>query len=109
MISLVLKGLSRSIAEELTRTKEALAAQDYPRDDWSAGLDSEVPGMGAPRHVFAQKQPGYFVFPISVPMGNLTVAQLRGLARIAEAHEFEEVRTTQDQNMFLPKCAGGKN
>ena len=102
------EGFVEKYREELTRTKEALAAQDYPRGDWSAGLDSEIPGMGAPRHVFAQKQPGYFVFPISVPMGNLTVTQLRGLARIAEAHEFEEVRATQDQNMFLPNVPEAK-
>lgn len=101
-------GFIEKYREELARTQAALAAQDYPRGDWSAGLDSEVPGMGAPRHVFAQKQPGYFVFPISVPMGNLSVAQLRGLARIAEAHEFEEVRTTQDQNMFLPNVPEAK-
>ncbi|HEX8874415.1 MAG TPA: nitrite/sulfite reductase [Nitrosospira sp.] len=96
------EGFVEKYREELARTRTALAAQDYPKGDWSPGLDSEVPGMGAPRHVFAQKQPGYYVFPISVPMGNLNVTQLRGLARIAEAHDLEEIRTTQDQNMFLP-------
>ncbi|MDE2366719.1 MAG: nitrite/sulfite reductase, partial [Betaproteobacteria bacterium] len=96
------EGFVEKYREELARTRTALAAQDYPKGDWSPGLDSEVPGMGAPRHVFAQKQPGYYVFPISVPMGNLNVTQLRGLARIAETHGLEEIRATQDQNMFLP-------
>lgn len=102
------EGFIEKYREELARTQVALAAQDYPKGNWSAGLDSEVPGMGAPRHVFAQKQSGYHVLPISVPMGNLNVAQLRGLARIAEAHEFEEIRATQDQNMFLPNVPEAK-
>ncbi len=95
------EGFIEKYREELARTKAALATQDYPKGEWSGGTDSEVPGIGAPRHVFAQKQPGYYVFPISVPMGNLNVVQLRGLAQISETHELHEVRVTQDQNMFL--------
>ncbi|HET7060994.1 MAG TPA: nitrite/sulfite reductase, partial [Nitrosospira sp.] len=102
------EGFVEKYREEFVRTKEALAAQDYPKGEWSPGLDSEVPGMGAPRHVFAQKQSGYYVFPISVPMGNLNVSQLRGLARIAEEHQLDEVRATQDQNMFLPNIPEAK-
>ena len=83
-------------------------ARIIPRGEWSAGLDSEVPGMGAPRHVFAQKQSGYYVFPISVPMGNLNVMQLRGLAGIAEAHELHDIRATQDQNMFFANVPEAK-
>ena len=41
-------------------------------------------------------------------MGNLNVTQLRGLARIAEAHHLEEIRATQDQNMFLPSVPEAK-
>ena len=67
------EGFVEKYREELARTKAALATQDYPKGEWSGGADSEVPGIGAPRHVFEQKQPGYYVFPISVPMGNLNV------------------------------------
>jgi sulfite reductase (ferredoxin) len=102
------EGFVEKYREELGRTKAALATLDYPRGEWSAGLDSEVPGMGAPRHVFAQKQSGYYVFPISVPMGNLNVTQLRGLADIAEAHELHDIRATQDQNMFFADVAEAK-
>jgi sulfite reductase (NADPH) hemoprotein beta-component len=52
------EGFVEKYREEFARTKDALAAQDYPKGEWSPGLDSEVPGMGAPRHVFAQKQSG---------------------------------------------------
>jgi sulfite reductase (NADPH) hemoprotein beta-component len=102
------EGFVEKYREELARTQEALAAQDYPKGDWSPGLDREVPGMGAPRHIFAQKQDGLYVFPISVPMGDLNVKQLRGLARIAETHELEEIRATQDQNMFLPNVPAAR-
>ena len=102
------EGFIQKYREELARVKVALATQDYPQGEWSPGLDSEAPGIGAPRHVFAQKQPGHFVFPIGVPMGNLNVAQLRGLARLTEAHDLHEIRATQDQNMFLPNVPGDK-
>ena len=102
------EGFIQKYREELARVKVALATQDYPQGEWSPGLDSEAPGIGAPRHVFAQKQPGHFVFPIGVPMGNLNVAQLRGLARLTEAHGLHEIRATQDQNMFLPNVPGDK-
>ncbi|MDN5753593.1 MAG: nitrite/sulfite reductase, partial [Nitrosospira sp.] len=95
------EGFIEKYRQELARTKAALATQDYPKGEWSGGADSEVPGIGAPRQVFAQKQPGHYVFPVSVPMGNLNVAQLRGLAQISETHALHEIRVTQDQNMFL--------
>ena len=102
------EGFIEKYREELARTKAALATQEYPKGEWSSGLDSEAPGIGAPRHVFAQKQPGYYVFPISVPMGNLSVAQLRGLAQISETHELHEIRVTQDQNMFVANVTQAK-
>ncbi len=102
------EGFIQKYREELARVKVALAAQDYPQGEWSPGADGEAPGIGAPRHVFAQKQPGHYVFPIGVPMGNLNVVQLRGLASIMEAHGLHEIRATQDQNMFLPNVPADK-
>ena len=102
------EGFVVKYREELARTRAALATQDYPKGEWSDGADSEVPGIGAPRRVFEQKQPGYYVFPIGVPMGNLNVTQLRGLAQIAETHELHDIRVTQDQNMFLANVTKAK-
>ncbi len=99
------EGFVEKYREELARTKAALATQDYPQGTWGAGDDSEAPGIGAPRRLFSQKQPGYYVFPVSVPMGNLTAVQLRGLAHIAETHELHDIRVTQDQNMVLINVA----
>ena len=95
------EGFIEKYREELTRTRAALARQDYPQGTWSAGDNSEPPGIGAPRRLFSQKQSGLYVFPVSVPMGNLTVVQLRGLAAIAESQGLHDIRVTQDQNMVL--------
>lgn len=96
------EGFVEKYREELVRTRSALATLDYPQGEWSRGDDDgEVPGIGAPRHIFAQKQPGHYVFPISVPMGNLDVKQLRGLADICDSFGLPDIRATQDQNLFL--------
>ena len=95
------EGFIEKYREELERTKAALATQEYPKGEWNSGIDSEIPGIGAPRKLFEQKQSGLYVFPISTPMGNLNVVQLRGLARILEFFELNEIRVTQDQNMIL--------
>ena len=99
------EGFIEKYHEELVRTKAALAKQEYPKGEWSSGIDSEIPGIGAPRHLFEQKQNGYYIFPISVPMGNLSAVQLRGLASIIENYGLNKIRTTQDQNMILTNVA----
>ncbi len=95
------EGFVAKYREELARVKDALAQKEYPRGDWNGGLATEVPGPGAPRQPFAQKQSGLFVVPISVPLGNLNAKQLRGLARLLAVHNLDGIRTTQDQNLML--------
>lgn len=94
-------GFIEKYREELARVREALAEQDYPKGVWAGGKESEVPGPGAPRSLFAQKQAGLFVVPISVRLGQLTVAQIRGIAGILKKYDLKEIRTTQDQNLML--------
>ena len=102
------EGFIEKYKEELERTKEALATQEYPKGEWNAGIEGEVPGIGAPRKLFEQKQSGLYVFPISVPMGNLNAIHLRGLAEILNTLELNEIRTTQDQNMILTNIEKSK-
>jgi len=102
------EGFIEKYHEELERTKEALATQEYPRGEWNAGIDGENPGIGAPRQLFEQKQSGFYVFPISIPMGNLSAIHLRGLAGVLETFELNEIRTTQDQNMILTNVEKAK-
>lgn len=95
------EGFVEKYREELARIKEVLSDQDYPKGTWAEGEDSEVPGPGAPRSLFAQKQQGLFVVPISVRLGQLTAAQMRGIAEILKQYDLSEIRTTQDQNLML--------
>jgi sulfite reductase beta subunit-like hemoprotein len=53
-----------------------------------------------------QKQEGYFVATVTVPQGNLTTAQLRGLAAISRNAGDSLVRFSIDQNVmigYIPK------
>lgn len=95
------EGFIEKYREELARVRAALAHGEHPAGEWQAGQDSEIPGPGAPRAVFAQKQPGLYVFPVAVPLGQLTAPQLRGLASLLERLGLSDVRTTQDQNLMV--------
>ena len=95
------EGFIEKYREEFERTRNALATQSYPRGEWKAGLDSEIPGTGAPRRAFPQKQDGLFALPLYVRLGDIDVKQLRGIARVMSAHGLNDVRTTQDQNLVL--------
>ena len=97
------EGFIEKYREELARAKAAHEGrQDYPRGEWAEGTNGAVPGAGAPRQVFAQKQPGLVVVPVAVPIGNLNAAQLRGVAQALTNFGLTEARTTQDQNLMLP-------
>lgn len=95
------EGFLEKYREERARIPTALAGHAHPQGSWADGLKTAAPGPGAPRHLFKQKQPGLYVFPVSVPLGQITSAKLRGLARLIEKLGLSEVRTTQDQNLML--------
>jgi sulfite reductase beta subunit-like hemoprotein len=48
-----------------------------------------------------QKHAGYSTVHIRLPLGDLTVTQLRAVAQIVETHGEGEARTTNDQNLIL--------
>jgi sulfite reductase (ferredoxin) len=95
------EGFIEKYREELARTREALAEQPYPKGEWKTGSDGEAPGQGAPRKLFRQKQAGLYALPLAAPIGQLTAAQMRGIATMMQAHGLDEIRTTQDQNLLL--------
>jgi len=94
-------GFLEKYREEFNRTKQALADQPYPKGEWRLQSGSEVPGPGAPRKVFAQHQPGLFVLPVALPIGEATPRQLHGLAALLREHGLNEIHTTQDQNLSI--------
>ena len=128
------QGFVEKYREEFERTREALAAQAYPQGEWRQSTGGEIPGPGAPRKLFAQRQAdgmtrcaqasgagmpsdrllpqsagsasnvseaSLFVLPVALPTGDMTPAQMRGLAALLRAHGLEDIRTTQDQNLSI--------
>jgi sulfite reductase (ferredoxin) len=53
------------------------------------------------RNTRRQKQPGYVVVTIALPLGDITANQLRALADIARKFANETIRTTVEQNIVL--------
>ena len=95
------QGFLEKYREEFERTKQALSDQPYPKGEWRAQTDGQTPGQGAPRKLLAQHQAGLFVFPIALPIGDITPVQLRGIAALLRAHGLSEIRTSQDQNLTI--------
>jgi sulfite reductase (NADPH) hemoprotein beta-component len=52
-------------------------------------------------NVRLQKQEGYAIVTVTVPLGDLTGAQLRVLAALAQSYGDGAVRVTHDQNLLL--------
>ena len=95
------QGFIDKYKDEFARTKVALADKPHPVGVWSGGTPGPDCGMGAPRQTLAQKQPGLFVVPISIPIGDITQVQLRGIAALMNDADITNIRTTQDQNLIL--------
>ena len=95
------EGFLEKYREEYARTRQALSGKTTPCGVWRAQSGHEIPGPGAPRKLFAQHQPGLFVLPVAVPLGDLRVAQIRGLTQLLRAQGLREVHTTQDQNLAI--------
>jgi sulfite reductase (ferredoxin) len=52
-------------------------------------------------NVYQQRQPGYAVVTVALPLGDLTSHQMRQLADIARRYVGDTVRTTVEQNIVL--------
>jgi sulfite reductase (ferredoxin) len=48
-----------------------------------------------------QRQPGFFVATVKLPLGDATADQMRALARMARTYTRETVRTTVEQNLVF--------
>ncbi len=71
------------------RTPLGLGSSEADRAAWSS------------TNVKPQKQPGFQVVTVTLPLGDVTSGQLRVLATLAEAYGDGTVRTTIDQNVLL--------
>jgi sulfite reductase (ferredoxin) len=94
-------GFLEKYREEFERTKQALADQPFPKGEWREQSGRQVPWSGAPRKLFAQHQQGLYVFPVALPIGEITSRQLHGIAALLRMHGLDEAHTTQDQNLII--------
>ncbi len=74
----------------------------------SLQADGDLSGSGSPEfqqwfktNVRAQKQPGFVVATVTLPLGDISADQLRDLADIARRFTPDRVRTTVEQNVVL--------
>ncbi len=90
-------------AQKFLTEVEAVFGRPLPRPN---SLEVAPPGA---KHghvgVHAQKQPGLSYVGVVTPLGRLTVAQMRGLAALADAHGSSELRLTVWQSLIIPNVA----
>lgn len=71
-----------------------------------APLDAQAFKRWRQANVSAQKQAGYFVIKLALPLGDITSSQMRVLADIARKYVGDTVRTTVNQNIVLRWVTG---
>jgi len=71
-----------------------------------AGQQPEPLARWLRTNVEPQRQAGYYTVTVTLPLGDLTGDQLRGLADIARTFTRETLRTTVDQNIILRWVSG---
>ncbi len=97
--------------EEFTRLVREERQKLRPDPRWSAFLADlhrlKVPEGPYPAgfeewrrsNVYQQKQPGYVVATVTLPLGDMTAVQARALADVARRFTGDTMRTTVDQNL----------
>ena len=100
---------------ELQRTRQIYASDALPAAKWltsNEAAKAKISATGAPREILQQRQSACYVYPMSLPLGDLSATQMRGLSELLdqiagisqeknEGNETVEMRVTQDQNLML--------
>ncbi len=88
--------------EELALTSAAFDTAGQPRGQWrTPELTVRIEADGAPRRPQSQHQAGLYAVPVHVPSGDLNSGHLRGLARVLNRFDLDDLRTAQDQNLVV--------
>ena len=66
----------------------------------AANIDPQMEAWRA-TNVYQQRQAGYVVATITLPLGDITSWQLRELAEVARRYVGDNIRTTVEQNLIL--------
>lgn len=88
---------------------------DYDESPVREGVPPPSPDAEVPEgyrewlrtNVYRQRQPGYAMATIALPLGDLTSDQARRLAEVARRYVGDAVRTTVEQNIVLRWVAEG--
>jgi sulfite reductase beta subunit-like hemoprotein/TusA-related sulfurtransferase len=102
------EGFIEKYRQERGRTDAALADLKPVAGMWHTDTTVVNGDPGAPRAVIKQKQAGLNTVPVHVPIGNVTAAQLQGIADIMTAAKLDDLRTTQDQNLMIVGVPDGQ-
>ncbi len=94
-------GFLEKYREELSRTLAAFEGESTPRGDWTQPDTEAPPPPINLRSVTEQKQAGRYIFPVSVPLGELSIDQLRGIAKHASELGIQDIRCAQEQNLLF--------
>ncbi|HVE49519.1 MAG TPA: nitrite/sulfite reductase [Casimicrobiaceae bacterium] len=94
-------GFRARFDEAFERARAAHASREHPDAEWFQPQNGPVPGPGAPRAPFAQRQHGFTAIPVALPLGQISPDALRGLAALLGEHDLDDVRTVQDQNLVI--------
>jgi sulfite reductase (NADPH) hemoprotein beta-component len=98
---------SRPAAPALVETAARAAATETRGPGFTPRVEPVLARSGADfarwarSNVRPQKQAGYVVATVTVPLGDLTSAQLRLLADLAASYADGTLRTTHEQNLLL--------
>ena len=77
---------------------------EKPKKDTSSLIDLDLPlgfDVWKSRNVQSQRQAGYNVVCIMLPLGDISSHQMRKLAEISDKYVGDNVRTTVEQNLLL--------
>lgn len=90
------------LAADLERYLGEFTETEPPAPDGGSGaLGDHAFTRWKRTNAIAQKQPGYYVAILKLPLGDLTAAQLRAVADVARRFGNGEARTTNTQNLVL--------
>lgn len=82
----------------------AAAEAERPLEAGTAAHGAAAPAGFAAWHrtnVYRQRQPGYCVATVTLPLGDITARQMRALADIGRRYVGDTLRTTVEQNIVL--------
>jgi sulfite reductase (NADPH) hemoprotein beta-component len=90
------------LAEDLSRYLGEFVESEPPPPEAAGGAIGDAAFARWRRtNALRQKQPGYFVATVKLPLGDVTSAQMRALAEASRRFGNGEVRTTNTQNFVL--------